>query len=438
MLFFFQVLTCSEIKYGIIIDAGSSGTRAWVYTWDNSEKFPDVQPAPNKENPWSKEVDIKLADASKDPTTINKIFDDLCDYLVSNIPKAYHERTNIFVFATAGMRLLTAPQQQVVISSLYNYLTTKTPFKVKPKNVRVIDGISEGVYGWLSVNHLLGNFKENKQTYGALDCGGASFQIALQLDDNDIYPDMHSISIGNKKVKVFAHSYLGYGVDESLKTIIKSLSAVSENITVYSPCHPVGYKGQVSSYDVIGIGNFEKCAKLAKKILIEDPHFETINIPGLSLVNQYYAMASFHYTNSFHGLQINSTLEDLKSKAVSYCSKQWSQIKEEINNSKKLKYASTYCYTASYHYMLLSEGFHFSDDKTKVLKSNDINSVDLSWTIGAMLAQVNDIEINDVQPASIAFILTVNFFLLLVLIPIYIYISRKFRPNRGYSGGIQL
>ena len=431
-------LSLSKTKYAIMMDAGSSGTRAYVYTWETTTGIPDVQPAANKSSQWIIKAPVRLADAAADPSAIAKIFQPIIEYTEARIPKQYIPHTHVYVYATAGMRLLTAPDRERVIEMAFNYLSTKSNYVIKRQNIKVIDGIEEGVYGWLSVNHLQGNLKNNLPTRGAIDLGGASFQIALQVADGELVNDATTVTIGPKKIRVFAHSYLGYGVDVSSKTITKSIAAVKMSNDITSPCYPKGYTTTVGKIKVTGTGNFDQCADLTEKILIEGPDFETVNVPGLAKTKEIVGMANLYFVNSFYGLPEDSTFEDLRQKGTELCGSEWSDLEKKYEGKSSLPYVPSYCYCAAYQYTLLTKGFKFSDSTTKLTKADTIDQVDLSWTIGAMLAHVADIEISNESQLPLKAVLTANLIAFCILLPVYVVIGRKFRPLRSYINSRQL
>ena len=435
MISYLFQLSLSKTKYAIMMDAGSSGTRAYVYQWETTTGIPDVQPAANHTDQWIKKVKIRLADASDDPSAIQNIFQPIIEYTESKIPKAYQPKTHVYVYATAGMRLLPAPDRERVIDMVYNYLSTKSSYVIKRHNIKVIDGIEEGVYGWLSVNHLMGNLKNNLPTRGAIDLGGASFQIALQVADGELVNEAMTVTIGPKKIRVFAHSYLGYGVDVSSRTITKSIAAVRMSNDIENPCFPKGFKTEVGKISVTGSGSFQQCSDLTEKILIEGPDFETVNVPGLAKTKEIVGMANLYFANSFFGLPENSTFEQLREKGTDFCQTQWTQLQEKYPDNP---YASTYCYCAAYQYALLTKGFKFSDSTTKLIKADTIDNVDLSWTIGAMLAHVADIEIATENPLPFKAVVTANIVAFCFLLPIYVLIGRKIRSISYYVNSRQL
>lgn len=398
MFLIFPFLVLSKIKFGIMVDAGSTGTRAFIYTWESTKTIPDVHPHPSVKDAYSIELDIPLASAAKKPEVVNEIFEQIINYCSDKIPKEHVEKTRLFIFATAGMRLLQQKDQDRILNNVYNYLAENSPFKLKRRYIRVISGIEEGVYGWISVNHLLNIFETEKPTVGALDMGGASFQIAIQVPDGSSAPSIHNVTIGNKHLKLFAHSYLGYGVNQALRKITNSIAAVTNQKFITNPCVHNEYRNQFEDVFVVGSGNFSECSRLIDAMLIKSPEFETIQIPNIGEIKKFIAMASFFYVNRALNLSENSTLKDLKLKSEQLCSTPFYQAQAENPDDK---YLSTYCWSSIYQYNMLTKGFGFNDRDVIVEKKGKINGVGLSWTTGAMLSEVAQIEIDDKEPKSI-------------------------------------
>jgi Golgi apyrase len=84
----------------------------------------------------------------------------LLNYAIKHIPEKHHSSTPLFLLATAGMRLLTPNQQTAILSSACAYTRERTPFVLPDcdAHFQVIDGVTEGLYGWISINYLLGSF----------------------------------------------------------------------------------------------------------------------------------------------------------------------------------------------------------------------------------------------------------------------------------------
>ncbi|EAX86016.1 hypothetical protein TVAG_167570 [Trichomonas vaginalis G3] len=415
-----------------MVDAGSSGTRGFLYTWNDIDLIPEVSQCFDGEKRMKYKAKIRLASAAEDPEAIQNIFKPMIDMFMKKLTPEIAKETPIYVYATAGMRLLSVDNQEKVFSQVYDYFKKNSLFLVKRNNFRVISGVEEGVYGWLSVNNLLENFKYQKPYVGSIDLGGASFQIALQVNESEQLDESILVKVGQQRIRIFSHSYLGYGVDVSSKSISKAISAITDSNTINNPCFPRNYTTIIKGKEDItvhGTGDFDKCARLTKKILIDGPHFETVNIPGISGQSKFVGMANLYFVNNFFGLPESSSMEELKKAGTSFCSKQWSKIEEELKGKESLEYAPTYCYCAAYQYTLLQKGFNFKDGNNEIRKLDDINGVDLSWAIGAMLAHVSDIDIVAKTVVPMKLVISVNIAVFCVLALIYIVISMCYKSN---------
>jgi Golgi nucleoside diphosphatase len=418
-----------------MVDAGSSGTRAHIYKWEATKGIPNVQPAPNSSAGWVHKVKLRLADACSDVKVVGTIFDPIIKFAALRIPPEFIAKTRIFVYATAGLRLVSDIDQQRVMAATFDHLVQNSPFKVKPSYVRVIDGTEEGIFGWVSVNHLLGNFVNNRPTVGALDMGGASFQIALEVGAKD--KAIHHVTLGAKRVPLYAYSYLGYGANEALKQVTRSLFAVipASDKPIQHPCYPWGFAGAFPTEKdrkFVGTGNFKKCASLVADILLGAAHFDSVRVPNLAATNSFVAMASFYYLNSFLKLPANSTLAQLKNAVSRFCGTKWA---DTLKQGGDPEYTKSYCWYGIYQWALLRTGYHFQDGQTYILKLDDINGVDLSWTIGAMLSHVAEIEIDEKGGGFVFHGLVIaNVIQFFVLFPLYVWMDRRRKAPRRFSG----
>eukprot|EP00979_Chaetoceros_neogracilis_P016255 scaffold7486_cov113-Chaetoceros_neogracile.AAC.1 len=74
---------------------------------------------------------------------------------------------------------------------------------------RVISGEEEAIYGWAGANFVLGSLLKSSEgagvvidpdlTYGTLEIGGASSQIAFYQSDEDIMSNLFKLQIGQGK-----------------------------------------------------------------------------------------------------------------------------------------------------------------------------------------------------------------------------------------------
>ena len=105
------------------------------------------------------------------------------------VPKDQIADTPLFLMATAGVRLLSDNQRAALLNEICRYAQSTTSFSLPSceLHIQAIPGETEGLYGWIAANYLLGGSDspeahahgKGHHTYGFLDMGGASAQIAF-------------------------------------------------------------------------------------------------------------------------------------------------------------------------------------------------------------------------------------------------------------------
>ena len=137
------------------------------------------------------------------------------------------EHTFVYLGATAGMRMLNASDP---IATTDVFETIKAKFVqsgLQTKRVSIITGQEEGLYAWVAVNYLSGIFFNQtnfwNQTYGVLDMGGASTQIAHQINDTNASADTDSLHIRLYGTNYTIHTYSNFcfGTEQALNRFIK-------------------------------------------------------------------------------------------------------------------------------------------------------------------------------------------------------------------------
>ena len=178
-----------ERHSGIVIDAGSSGTRLRVFTWVESAHkhggLPRIRENPTAHvPPFSACLRQRpgLSAFARNPELAGKQMASLINCAIALVPLHARAATPLYVRATAGLRLLPAGQAEAVLDSVRGMLTSDAcPFAFA--GARMISGYEEAVFGWLSINHILGGLdgdssEARQRRVGWLDLGGASAQVS--------------------------------------------------------------------------------------------------------------------------------------------------------------------------------------------------------------------------------------------------------------------
>ncbi|EGO21215.1 hypothetical protein SERLADRAFT_417574 [Serpula lacrymans var. lacrymans S7.9] len=276
-------------RFGIVIDAGSSGSRLQIYSWkdpsvvlkehgdDVRRTLPKVDKGVKEGEEWITKVEpgiiaviLGLSSFADNPDGVASYLAPLLEHARSHIPPSLESETPLFLLATAGMRLLTPIQQARIIHSACHYLKASSSFRIDDSSpdgpcgssVQIITGEEEGLYGWIAVNYLMDGFNgqnENRTTYGFLDMGGASTQIAFEpspesRDNSHNLVDVRLRLLGGEEIKhqVFVTTWLGYGTNQARERYIAaaikeyeqnrldSSSSIgsSERFSIDDPCLP--------------------------------------------------------------------------------------------------------------------------------------------------------------------------------------------------------
>lgn len=215
ILFLFSGQLLAKTDCRIMFDAGSSGTRLYIYEKTTGTNAWIEHEGPKVEaiaDPVREIRGKKWSDMNQVVQTIPKALDLI--KTASNKWKAFdwEKNCNIVsagVLATAGMRM--AEQQQpeksmILWNSIKSALSQKVGDKV-PVMARTLTGFEEGLYAWLSVfQQRNGNFN-----FGIAEMGGASAQVAFFcrscLGSKKVFLG------GDKSINIFSYSFLGLGGD---------------------------------------------------------------------------------------------------------------------------------------------------------------------------------------------------------------------------------
>ncbi|XP_044292126.1 ectonucleoside triphosphate diphosphohydrolase 1 isoform X3 [Varanus komodoensis] len=342
------------------------------------------------------------------------------------VPQGKHAETPVYLGATAGMRLLRLENGDVAQKVLSAVEATLRLYPFRFQGARILSGEEEGAYGWITLNYLLGNFKQSiwpkflprsffsSGTVGALDLGGASTQITFvpAQDKIESPADMVNFLLYGKNYTVYTHSFLCYGKDQALR--LKLLNDILGSTTNVSqdPCFQPGYKRTLNILDlstnpctatnstlpsyselqIRGAGDYERCLESIEKIFntVDCPYsscsFNGVFLPQVS--GEFGAFSAFYYVMNFLNMTkepMDKVVETLKI----FCSKSWDRVKAEYPTIKD-KYLSEYCFSGTYIILLLSQRYNFTKEKwSNIHFLEKIHKSDVGWTLGYMLNLTN-------------------------------------------------
>ncbi|XP_072490744.1 ectonucleoside triphosphate diphosphohydrolase 6 isoform X4 [Notamacropus eugenii] len=181
-----------------------------------------------------------------------------------------------------------------------------SPFLVGDDCVSIMNGTDEGVSAWITVNFLTGNLNTpGKNSVGMLDLGGGSTQITflpkievtLQTSPAEY---ITSFQMFNSTYKLYSYSYLGLGLMSARLAILGGTEGKPDKELV-SPCFPSTFHGEWEHAEITykisghktGVHLYELCSKRVSEILHNKVH-KTEEVKNLDFYafSYYYDLAA--------------------------------------------------------------------------------------------------------------------------------------------------
>ncbi|KRZ75472.1 Ectonucleoside triphosphate diphosphohydrolase 1 [Trichinella papuae] len=402
-------------EFGIIIDAGSSHSGLYIYTWNGRKNKTGVikQYAP------SCSTEMGISSFTDNPADAGNSLMFCLNNASATIPSKRHSATAMYLAATAGMRILELRDPLSSCKILSAVSNTMHSYNFLFKNASIISGIDEGIYGWITSNFLSHRLMNSASrlndirplTIGAMDLGGASTQIIFEINSSEFTERNYSLRLFGETYNLFVDSYLCCGLNEVQRIIQAQI--VAEDMTnqrPLHPCMPLNYTMNVTSEQIFsmpcslnqkpnnvlpnyvfrGSSDPHSClmkirhmldtsACSVKKAKIPKPRGEFMAFSGL-----YWAAKFFNCTS---GCSYNKFFENVQN----YCEKSWSYIEAAAYPYKKT-FLPTYCFIGLYSLTLIKDAYHFSDAQIQDIKFvNEIDSTEIGWTLGFMLNATNQL-----------------------------------------------
>lgn len=359
---------------------------------------------------WTKKIHPGVSTFGETPELVGpEHLEGLIEHALDIIDEDDVPDTPIFLLATAGMRLLPEHQRNAVLRNICSYMQRNTKFQLPDcdLHVQVIPGETEGLYGWIAANYLLGGFDadaptthshgKGHHTYGFLDMGGASAQIAFapNATEADKHADdlkllrLRTIDGKPMEYRVFVTTWLGYGVNEARKRYVEALMEASPgSLELPDPCLPAGLTVMASGAVIqpgsdvavgkephlLGTGLFTECLRRTFPLLDKDAPcadppclLHGVHVPAIDFdVNHFVGVSEYwHTTHSIFSMgdkdQVAYDFHTYQQRVTEFCSQDWASIEEGVAEQKWGKQVDEgatvdVCFKASWLINMLHDG----------------------------------------------------------------------------------
>ncbi|XP_010476471.1 PREDICTED: probable apyrase 4 [Camelina sativa] len=397
----------SLLKYSVVIDGGSSGTRVHVFGYRVESGKPVFDFG--EESYASFKLSPGLSAYGDNPEGVSESVTELVEFAKRRVPKRVLEESDIRLMATAGMRLLELSVQEWILEVTRRVLRS-SGFSFREEWASVISGSDEGIYAWVVANHALGLLGgEPLKTTGIVELGGASAQVTFVSSELVPLEFSRTLAYGNVSYNLYSHSFLHFGQDSAQEKLLDSLQNSSANSAgkgrVTDPCVPRGYTLEKSSQkDSSGFlaekrftaslqaaGNFSKCRSATLAMLQEGKekcpykHCSIGSIFTPNLRGSFLATENFFHTSKFFGLGEKHWLSELILAGKRYCGEEWSKLKVKYPTFKD-ENLLRYCFSSAYIVSMLHDSLGIAlDDERIGFASKAGQDIPLDWALGAFI-----------------------------------------------------
>lgn len=368
------------------------------------------------------------------------------------------------------MRLIPEDQQKAVLARACSYIQSNYAFKIEDcaEHIRIISGEEEGLFGWIAVNYLMDGFDahsspdgthnhseddKSSSTFGFLDMGGASTQIAFEPSaperekhsDNLVEVNLRHLNGRTMAHPVFVTTWLGYGTNKARERYVTSAvdsHTSSATQVIKDPCLPKSLllsESKHPGYMLQGTGEFDECVSKTNPLLnknapcYDEPClFNGVHVPAIDFsVNHFIGISEYWYSTHDVWDAAGGVYDfvDFEKNAKSYCGREWQEILSDYTGGKKwharvdLNRLQMQCFKAAWIINILHEGIGvprigdrggkgdgrnvtedmllkadekgFADDALKMKGPAHFQSIDqvgdvaISWTLGKMVLEVS-------------------------------------------------
>ncbi|GAB6024343.1 hypothetical protein CHUAL_009512 [Chamberlinius hualienensis] len=375
--------------YAIMMDAGSTGSRILVFTFNKSPTDGSLKLV----NEFYKEIKPGISSYHENPQqaadTIRGLFNDAKGL----IPVDRWPSTTASLKATAGLRLLPGHKAENLLNAIREVFLT-SGFRTSSDSVEIIDGVSEGLYSWTTINFLLDKLNSNNlsDTVAVLDMGGGSMQLSLVPIDpltssSAASEDLVNINLIGQPVQFYIHSYLGMGLmavrlallqRSNRNTKESELIFLSPFISAETEWEFQGKKFRIRPHQSTAEQRYFKCREEMAKIIRENGVSPIVELKRRNLfaISYFYDRASDAQLIKFDTGGF-TTVDNFCSSAGKACEVKVPNTTHPFD-----------CIDLTYLCVLLEDGLGLQPQQIVNLKKK-IDGHETSWALGAALSDLD-------------------------------------------------
>lgn len=200
----------SPPSYVAVIDAGSSGTRLTLYGDDAQSIVPTVVMRVRQSTKGLSSFASSPGQAG--PSAVVPLLDELDSFLKEQgIAKA---EVPVALLATAGLRNVRRDDKAAAQATIDSAAASISSLGFPIADSRILPAVQEATLAWLDANVLAGTLNSEKGSFGIVEIGGASAQVAFRSPEKK-GRGVYIIRVAKQQIPVVAVSYLGLGSNDA-------------------------------------------------------------------------------------------------------------------------------------------------------------------------------------------------------------------------------
>ncbi|KAI0560500.1 ectonucleoside triphosphate diphosphohydrolase isoform cra-b [Gracilaria domingensis] len=392
-----SVYTPSDYVYGLMIDAGSTGSRIHTFKFRKN-------PATSKLNVLGEDFHAIKPGLSAYKDSANDAalsLEPLIQRAKSRVPISLQPETPVVLRATAGLRMVGDQVADSILQEVRKYLRTSGFRFDEDSWASILSGNEEGIYSWITVNYLLD--REPFDTVGTLEMGGGSSQVAYVPRDNALNSDSSNCSTSEenldfkgKRLDLYTTSHLGFGLQKGRATALKMFQ--EKGLLQDNPCMNPGGPVEVAipfeedqKLAITGTGDYAACRKLLDENFM-DPSMgqctcDLCTYHGSAQpppIPEYVAIAFYRGRTVEIGLDTTLTVRDIRQKGEEICAM---SVEEATAKYPEVPQgvATDLCLDLAFITLHLEHGHGITEESgTTLMVMEKINDFELGWCLGAM------------------------------------------------------
>jgi hypothetical protein len=375
--------------YTAVVDAGSTGSRIYLYKATPGDGFGTIQSLLSYSSssiPGLSSFSGNPADAG--PKGIQPLLDNLSQYLAQN--QLQKNQVRVSVLGTAGMRNVDSGTAGAIYNSVKQSIGGSD---YTAADVGTISGQNEGLYSWADVNYLKHTFQNHTPSYGLVEVGGSSAQVAYVTSARD-NPNVVMKTINGVTYPIFSISYLGLGQDSACAAMIAD--SASGGDATPNACYTAGYSFGANAGDpnpapgvksLTGSYDYATCQGIYRSVIKGFDVNHTAFAEGFDAARFLLVGGSVSGVLGNWGLSpSDASPTELATQAQKHCEHaMWSDFLAAYSAYAPQRYLQPQCANSTYLGTFLYDraGLHLQDGQA--VSVPNVDGVATTWTLGYVL-----------------------------------------------------